>query len=1144
MNLKIISGLLVCCWIYLPVYAQQNPNLLVPGNFTAEVSSAQNAAPLKRLFDSRLNQAWETRDGDCEGAWVQMHWTEPQSIQELWIVNKPTPYDLLLDPELRDQIFAIPRTLKLDFSDGSFQQIELREGIYYQIVDLPQPKTVDNLKVTVERVWDTDSISHTGLVKIDAYSRKHTPEFNVEFFQMYDMKEGRPYQSAKITLINPGNDIPKGQLQIRFQGKSFHTIDLEPIPARSVSIQQLWSPAIYEPGSMTFALQRTGTTHFPDWETEALLYDKNYLDGGTFHILSTNHNDLGWLYPQGPTADYRAHELIAPALDLLRDHPEYRYHMESIEYLKEFLVRYPHRRDEITQRMKEGRFTFGASYTQNLPMHVGQEKLIRHFYYGRRWLLENFPGCDTRFYSNVDIPGMTQQFPQILNKCGVDYILQGRFPWGFYYWEGVDGSMVKMHALRYTYSAMLLNPVNHTGWLRFQNIRAPYYQSRQLPKIVPYDFNCDYLPPAPQMIPFVKEQNETMKQFANVWNEHFKTEPNRQITPSTLRFSSPTEVLDDFFGHGELNIETLKGEWPCEHAYYDEPGHREGLKMGRLGHNQLLQAEGLFAWLYSIDSQNPHPQNRFDEGWMANTWPDHGWGGNQGPTTDSNYVESYRKSLSIGTALAHEAGTALASQLPAPDDGRIPIMVYNASSWERNDVVIGQFDYPSEWTGLAITDAHGKSIPYEQIELDTTKHRIQVAFEAREIPPIGYRVYYASNAPAFTEPYTCISADSLENDYLKIRFGKYGIASLYDKIHRKELLRTDKFEAGEIIQLTGNTPAWDATQETTTEDFDRSNLHECQTLRSVESPIRYLVERETHFRHFTLRQRYILPKHARELILETDILNWKGIPNRELRIVFPIEMGQTPRISYEVPFSTVEKGKDEIDYSLLPETIESNFYPQLYGRTDLPFREAINWIDISSGQYQGNGCLLASDMSVHHFRDETDDPETYPLMQHVLLSTRKSISWNPEYWFTQAGNHSYRMALYPHEGNWRMAYRQGQAFNTPLTIYTPNQTHINPESAKLPPSGSLLQTGASNLIVSTVKRAEDGNGLVVRFYEAEGRYSKLALKTLMPIREARLTDMLEYDQKTLPLQNDGSLEISVKPWEIVTLKLWLKQPEK
>ena len=122
-----------------------------------------------------------------------------------------------------------------------------------------------------------------------------------------------------------------------------------------------------------------------------------------------------------------------------------------------------------------------------------------------------------------------------------------------------------------------------------------------------------------------------------------------------------------------------------------------------------------------------------------------------------------------------------------------------------------------------------------------------------------------------------------------------------------------------------------------------------------------------------------------------------------------------------------------MDFSLLPPDNDTQFTPAIYGGDHpLTFREAINWIDASSPDYQSKGCLAASDMTVHLFHDESANPVNYPLLQHVLLSVRKSLAWNPDYWFTQAGDHRYRMSLLPHGGSWRLRYRDAIGFNHQL----------------------------------------------------------------------------------------------------------------
>ncbi|MDQ2775848.1 MAG: glycosyl hydrolase-related protein, partial [Acidobacteriota bacterium] len=232
-----------------------------------------------------------------------------------------------------------------------------------------------------------------------------------------------------------------------------------------------------------------------------------------------------------------------------------------------------------------------------------------------------------------------------------------------------------------------------------------------------------------------------------------------------------------------------------------------------------------------------------------------------------------------------------------------------------------------------------------------------------------------------------------------------------------------------------------------------------------------------------------------------------------------------------------ERGKNELDFSLLPPDNDTQFSPQNYGGDHaLAFREAINWIDASSPNYLSSGCMAASDTTVHLFRDETDKPVSYPMLQHVLLSTRKSLAWNPEYWLTQAGDHRYRMSLLPHHGDWRLRYREAIGFNYPLTAFigTPEATS---KEAALPGTGNTLRLDPPNLILTAMKKSEGDDHITIRFYEAEGNASQARIQLSKSIRQAWKTNLIEEDEEALHPIDNGTLEFAVGPWEIVTIKV-------
>lgn len=238
-----------------------------------------------------------------------------------------------------------------------------------------------------------------------------------------------------------------------------------------------------------------------------------------------------------------------------------------------------------------------------------------------------------------------------------------------------------------------------------------------------------------------------------------------------------------------------------------------------------------------------------------------------------------------------------------------------------------------------------------------------------------------------------------------------------------------------------------------------------------------------------------------------------------------------------MPFGTVEIGKDEIDFSLLPPDNDTQFTPAIYGGAHpLTFREAINWIDASSADYLRTGCLAASDMTVHLFRDESENPATYPMLQHVLLSVRKSLAWNPEYWFTQPGNHRYRMSLLPHGGSWRLRYREAIGFNHPL-IACVAALPAPAAGAALGVSENYLRLEPSNLILTAMKKSEGSDFISLRFYEAEGAECTARVRMPKNIKEAWRTNLIEENEETIKPGEDGSLMLPIKPYEIVTIKV-------
>jgi len=87
--------------------------------------------------------------------------------------------------------------------------------------------------------------------------------------------------------------------------------------------------------------------------------------------------------------------------------------------------------------------------------------------------------------------------------------------------------------------------------------------------------------------------------------------------------------------------------------------------------------------------------------------------------------------------------------------------------------------------------------------------------------------------------------------------------------------------------------------------------------------------------------------------------------------------------------------------------------------------------------------------------------------------------------------------------------------------------------------GWLVRTDAPNIIVETVKPAEDGSGdIIVRLYEAKRAATRCALSTSLSPTKVLTTNMLEEGGEPVPFAN-GSMELDFRPFEIKTLRLVL-----
>lgn len=178
----------------------------------------------------------------------------------------------------------------------------------------------------------------------------------------------------------------------------------------------VWLPMIGKSDVLTL---RSGRKVLSSKAVEAPIPDDwGYFRNGTIHIIQSSHQDIAWMDTPEYCRTERIEDIIIPALDIMREDPNFTFEMEQTLNLMEFLEAHPERRDEVIERYKEGRFVWGATYNQPYEGLASGEQLVRQAYYGRKWIRENLPGCDDRTANNVDVPGRTMQMPRSWPRAG------------------------------------------------------------------------------------------------------------------------------------------------------------------------------------------------------------------------------------------------------------------------------------------------------------------------------------------------------------------------------------------------------------------------------------------------------------------------------------------------------------------------------------------------------------------------------------------------------------------------------------------------------------------------------------------------------------------------------------------------------
>ena len=849
---------------------------------------------------------------------------------------------------------------------------------------------------------------------------------------------------------------------------------------------------------------------------------------GDILLSLTTHQDLGWIDEIENCVIMRDTLWITPFLKRLQEEDGFEMDIEQASVIQEYIGRHPEKKAEITKRLKEGRMLIGGTYTQPYEEMYFAESLVRQFYLGKLWLKQEFEGYNATSYYNSDVPGRSLQMPQLMAKAGIENMFVSRHGRGVFDWYSPDGSKVTTYTPGHYIDFYNILAKEDEAAIRSLAEQALYWsdgyndvpgEQTVMPAVLNFEFIWD---PKPV---------ENLDPFKEMWNnlEIVENDKGEQLKVKLPEIKYST--LDKFFNQirkSSREIPSIMGERPNVWIYIHGPSHHWAMDHSRKA-DILLPAAEKFAMADALvtGSYSKYPVELFNKAWESKIYPDHGWGGKGGRSTDDIFLLRFADAHEKAARLLDNSLQSLASKVATQDQKGIPVVVFNSLSWDRTGMVNCAMNFdPLKARSVKVFTKDGMEIPAQLAKVqkgdDGYLQSAEISFMASGVPSVGYDTYYIQlskeERPSINKAFHTVFV----NEFYKAELSDGGISSLIDKELDQELIDPDFFKAGEIFTMKseGNGAGeFDAVQQPEMEGFDKTGNYHTEWRVEDNGPIFTSFRYRQAIRNAVAELAVTFYHQVKKIDFDITLKNWDGTMFREYRMALPLNMTDS-QVAYEVPYGVVEVGKDEI-----PGAAGERYQVEC---SELHPRGIENWINASGN---GFGVTLASSVVGMDYINPTDKSLDNTLLQPILLASRRSCHFEGND-YHQTGHHSYTFSITSHEAGWKNGIYFGRESNEQLFAIVAPQKY---EQANLGESLSFLKVEQDNIIVTAMKKAENEDALVIRLYNYDNKDTEVDLTIWKSFNTAIETNLIEEEEKPLRLdQND--LQLKVGHHEIKTIK--------
>ena len=818
---------------------------------------------------------------------------------------------------------------------------------------------------------------------------------------------------------------------------------------------------------------------------------RDFVQRFTLYFDANAHIDAAWLWRDVETVEV-VKNTFSSVLNMMNARPDFTYTQSSAVYYEWMERFFPDLFKSIQQRVKDRRWeVLGGMWVEpdcNLP---SGESWARHLLYSKRYFQKKL-GTEVKIGWNPDSFGYTRNIPMFYTNAGIDSFVTQKISWNetnvfphrVFWWEAADGSRV-LTFFPFSYVNRVDNPFRLVDWLRQFEANTGF---RKL--MILFGVGDHGGGPSLEMIDRI---------------EHLKT---IDLFPR-IEYGTTGTYLDWLKQQDLTKLPKWSDELYLEYHQGTFTTQAKVKEYNRLSEMLLTNAE-IFSSLASTLGRE-YNSAALEEAWRGVLF-------NQfhdilpGSGIHENYIDSagkYVHSEELGRRELVQSLNRIAKDVDTSFvRAGTPLVVFNALSWVRTDLVTVPLP-EGESSNYRIFDRSGREVPSQVAQREG---RRSIIFVARDVPSVGYSVFQMRRETGRASQGTLAALPPvMENSLFRLNVDQNSgwVKSIVDKRVGKEILSGP----GNELQLLEDTPAqWDAWNVGLTGVKYPSRLRKVElveqgpvrtTIRTTRDYLKPGVKKSFPTEDFPstfFTQDISLYAELDRIDFRTEVDWWEE--HTMLKVAFPVAI-KDEAATYEVPYGSIRRS------TLLNDTWQK-------AKVEVP---AERWADLSD---EGYGVSLLNKAKYG-----------YDIKGNVIrLSLLRSPKWPDP--LADRGKHSIEYSLYPHQArvDESNTIQRGYEYNNPL-IAIVGEIH----KGRRPASYSFVQLKPKNLILTTIKKAEDDEAWIVQWYDAKGldSQSTLILPTT-PVKVVR-SDFLEADG--VPEDFKGvEAHAQTKKSSITTLKIY------